>query len=89
MKDSGRSLDRPDGRAPLAAASRSAKVTRSFDNPSPRYFVHLHAPGWNVIGATHPWMPGVAIGHNDRVAWAASPIHGEHAGGREREGGWV
>src|SRR5262249_42968495 len=35
-----------------------------------RYLVHLSAPGWNVIGATAPWRPGVAIGHNERVAWA-------------------
>jgi penicillin amidase len=38
--------------------------------PSLRYLVHLQAPGWNVIGATAPWLPGVAIGHNDRVSWS-------------------
>lgn len=37
--------------------------------PSLRYVVHLVAPGWNVIGAGEPALPGVAIGHNDRVAW--------------------
>ncbi len=42
---------------------------RRLDHPSLRYLVHLNAPGWNVIGAVEPWMPGVAIGHNDRVAW--------------------
>ena len=42
---------------------------RVLEHPSPRYLVHLQAPGWNVIGATAPWLPGVAIGHNDRVAW--------------------
>ena len=42
---------------------------RPLANPSLRYLVHLTAPGWNVIGATSPWLPGVAIGHNDRVAW--------------------
>jgi penicillin amidase len=31
--------------------------------------VHLNAPGWNVIGSVVPWFPGVAIGHNDRIAW--------------------
>src|SRR5262249_62184040 len=30
---------------------------------------HLNAPGWNVAGAVSPWLPGVAIGHNDRIAW--------------------
>ena len=42
---------------------------RHLDHPSLRYLVHLSAPGWNVIGSTEPWMPGVAIGHNDRIAW--------------------
>jgi len=42
---------------------------RLLANPSLRYVVHLTAPGWNVIGATAPWMPGVALGHNDHVAW--------------------
>jgi penicillin amidase len=25
--------------------------------------------GWNVIGGTEPALPGVAIGHNERIAW--------------------
>jgi penicillin amidase len=37
--------------------------------PSLRYTVHLNAPGWNVIGAGEPALPGVAAGHNDRVAF--------------------
>ncbi len=44
---------------------------RPLDQPSPRYLVHLIAPGWNVIGATAPWRPGVAEGHNERIAWTA------------------
>jgi penicillin G amidase len=47
---------------------------RTVDHPSLRYFVHLNAPGWNVIGATAPWRPGVAVGHNERVAWTAEPF---------------
>ena len=42
---------------------------RPLAHPSSRYLVHLSAPGWNVIGATAPWMPGVAIGHTNGVAW--------------------
>jgi penicillin amidase len=42
--------------------------------PSSWYVVHLHAPGWNVIGATEPWAPGVAIGHNERVAWGVAAL---------------
>lgn len=42
---------------------------RNLDHPSLRYLIHLNAPGWNVIGSVVPWFPGVAIGHNDRIAW--------------------
>jgi penicillin amidase len=37
--------------------------------PSLRYIVHLVAPGWNVIGAGEPGLPGVALGHNQHIAW--------------------
>jgi len=39
-----------------------------------RYLVHLEAPGWNVIGATAPWLPGVAAGHNEHAAWAMTAV---------------
>jgi penicillin amidase len=37
--------------------------------PSLRYWVHLVAPGWNVIGGGEPALPGVSIGHNAFGAW--------------------
>ena len=37
--------------------------------PSLRYWVHLNAPGWNVIGAGEPVIPGISIGHNEHGAW--------------------
>jgi len=37
--------------------------------PSLRYIVHLVAPGWDVIGAGEPGLPGVAVGHNQQIAW--------------------
>lgn len=37
--------------------------------PSLRYMVHLVAPGWNVTGAGEPGLPGVALGHNEHIAW--------------------
>ena len=37
--------------------------------PSLRYWVHLVAPGWNVIGGGEPALPGVSIGHNEDGAW--------------------
>ncbi len=42
---------------------------RVLAEPSLRYMVHLVAPGWDVIGAGEPALPGVALGHNQHVAW--------------------
>ncbi|GAB3490964.1 penicillin acylase family protein [Spirosoma knui] len=42
---------------------------RAQSTPSLRYWVHLNAPGWNVIGAGEPTLPGISIGHNDYGAW--------------------
>jgi penicillin amidase len=37
--------------------------------PSLRKTVHLVAPGWDVIGAGEPALPGIALGHNQNIAW--------------------
>jgi penicillin amidase len=42
---------------------------RALQMPSLRYWVHLSAPGWNVIGGGEPALPGVSIGHNEHGAW--------------------
>jgi penicillin amidase len=42
---------------------------RALSAPSLRYWVHLVAPGWNVIGGGEPTLPGVSIGHNEHGAW--------------------
>jgi penicillin amidase len=47
---------------------------RDATNPSLRYIVHLNAPGWNVIGSGEAPFVGVAIGHNDRVAWGLTIV---------------
>jgi penicillin amidase len=47
---------------------------RNVANPSIRYIVHLNAPGWNLIGATEPPLPGVLIGHNGRIAWGLTIV---------------
>ena len=46
--------------------------------PSLRYWVHLNAPGWNVIGGGEPVLPGVSIGHNEHGAWGLT-IFGQDA----------
>ena len=42
---------------------------RAITAPSLRYWTHLIAPGWNVIGAGEPHLPGISIGHNEYGAW--------------------
>ncbi len=47
---------------------------REVTNPSLRYIVHLNAPGWNVAGASEPPFLGVALGHNERLAWGLTIV---------------
>ena len=42
---------------------------RAQSIPSLRYWVHLVAPGWNVIGGGEPSVPGISVGHNEYGAW--------------------
>ncbi|MDA0992860.1 MAG: penicillin acylase family protein [Proteobacteria bacterium] len=42
---------------------------RTHAVPSLRYIAHLVGPGLNVIGAGEPGLPGISIGHNDRIAF--------------------
>ncbi len=42
---------------------------RRIEMPALRYFVHLVAPGWNVIGGGEPPFLGVDAGSNARMAW--------------------
>ncbi|HWB97845.1 MAG TPA: penicillin acylase family protein, partial [Bryobacteraceae bacterium] len=37
--------------------------------PSLRKTVHLVAPGWDAIGAGEPALPGIALGHNQHIAF--------------------
>lgn len=52
---------------------------RAITIPSLRYLVHLNAPDWDVIGAGEPGLPGVAIGHNQRIAWGFTIIGTDQA----------
>ncbi len=42
---------------------------RTIGVPSLRYLTHLVGPGWDVIGAGEPALPGVAAGHNARIGF--------------------
>jgi penicillin amidase len=71
----------------VVAASRSVSGKpllasdphRAIALPSLRYLVHLNAPGWNVIGSGEPGLPGVAIGHNERIAWGFTIVGTDQA----------
>lgn len=52
---------------------------RPLGLPSLRYMVHLHAPGWNAIGAGEPALPGIALGHNERIAWGITIVGTDQA----------
>lgn len=40
--------------------------------PSIWYENHLHAPDYHVTGASFAGVPGVIIGHNERIAWGVT-----------------
>ncbi len=45
---------------------------RAIIMPSLRYFVHLDAPGWHVIGGGEPPFVGVDLGSNENMAWGVT-----------------
>jgi penicillin amidase len=45
--------------------------------PSIWYLVHLSMPGMRVAGVTTPGLPGVTLGHNDRIAWGATNLEAD------------
>ena len=42
---------------------------RQYTVPALRYISHINAPGYSAIGANEPFIPGIATGHNDRIAF--------------------
>ena len=42
---------------------------RTVSLPSLRYIAHLSAPGFDVIGAGEPALPGLSVGHNGHLAF--------------------
>ncbi len=45
---------------------------RTIEMPALRYFVHLDAPGWHVIGGGEPPFVGVDLGNNESMAWGVT-----------------
>jgi penicillin amidase len=42
--------------------------------PSIWHLVHLRTPGLHVAGVVFPGVPGVLVGHNDRIAWGVTNL---------------
>jgi penicillin amidase len=45
-----------------------------LDMPSIWYANGLHAPGLDVVGVTFPGIPGIVIGHNERIGWGVTNL---------------
>jgi penicillin amidase len=45
---------------------------RTIEMPALRYFVHLEAPGWHVIGGGEPPFVGIDLGNNENMAWGVT-----------------
>lgn len=45
--------------------------------PSIWYLVHLSTPELRVAGVSTPGLPGVIIGHNDRIAWGVTNVNSD------------
>ena len=56
-------------RSPTGVPILANDPHRRIEMPALRYFVHLVAPGWNVIGGGEPPFAGVDAGSNASMAW--------------------
>ena len=45
-----------------------------YSNPGIWHMVHLRAPGLDAVGVALPGVPGVMLGHNDRIAWGVTNL---------------
>jgi penicillin amidase len=48
---------------------------RAHGAPGLRYISHISAPGMDVIGAGEPFLPGISIGHNGRIAFGLTRFY--------------
>ena len=62
------------GRAMLASDPH-----RVLGAPSIRYLAHLDAPGLHVMGAGELHLPGITIGHNERIAFGITTFMADQA----------
>jgi penicillin amidase len=74
-------LRRPLGSNEWASGSAHTRTGRALLANDPHlglrmpgvwYLLDMRAPGFHAAGASLPGSPGIVLGHNDRVAWAAT-----------------
>lgn len=71
---------RPGSNAWAAGSLRTARHRALIANdphvdltiPGIWYVMDLQAPGLHAAGAVIPGLPGIALGHNERIAWAVT-----------------
>jgi penicillin amidase len=63
---------------PSRTASRSPLLANdphlAFGTPAVWYLIGLHAPGFDVKGASLPGIPFVVSGHNARIGWGVTAL---------------
>jgi penicillin amidase len=72
----------PGSNAWALASSRTASGKPILSNdmhleyslPGIWYMTHLQAPGLDVSGVSLPGVPGVVVGHNQRIAWGITNL---------------
>ena len=72
----------PGSNAWAIAGSRTASGKPLLSNdmhleyalPGVWYMTHLEAPGMDVSGVSLPGVPGVVVGHNQRIAWGITNL---------------
>lgn len=52
----------------------SSDMHLEFSLPSMWHMAQLQAPGLNVAGLELPGVPGIIVGHNDRIAWGVTNV---------------
>jgi penicillin amidase len=52
----------------------SSDMHLEYSMPGIWYMTHLQAPGLDVSGVSLPGVPGVVVGHNQRIAWGITNL---------------
>ena len=52
----------------------SSDMHLQYSMPGIWYMTHLQAPGLDVSGVSLPGVPGVVVGHNQRIAWGIANL---------------